>query len=129
MKTVRVPGTIARVCMKTNHELVGDGYSTWHEERRYVVPAVNAQVVTSQMRHREGYHAPVLDLDIPHELVPSSTPGHSHLYLDVELPWWKYKILLRVLSWCGILEKNYVRVSINRGHTDVRVPWLKKEKK
>lgn len=126
MRTITTPGTIARVFMKTNHKLVSDGYSTWNQEIRTVCPAVQAQLVTSMMRHRKGYHAPILDLDIPHELISSSTPGHSHLYLDVEVPWWKYKVLLRVLAWVGILEKNYVKVSILRGHTDVRVPWLKK---
>jgi hypothetical protein len=123
---VRVPGTVARVCYKTDHELVSDGYDTWRRERRTPVAAVRAQLVSSKMRHRKGWHVPTLDLDVPHELVPSTTPGHSHLYIDVPMPWWKYKLLLRVLAWTGIIERNYAAVSIRRGLSDVRVPWLRK---
>ena len=124
---VRVPGEIARVCMKVDHELVSDGYDTWRQEERTPVPAVRAQLVTSLMRHEKGRHAPVLDLDVPHELVPSSTPGHAHLYLDVPMSWWRYKRLLKALARAGVIEKGFVKASIARGHTDVRVPWLKKD--
>lgn len=129
MKTFRVPGQIARVCMKTDHGLVSDGYDTWRREVRTPVAAVNAQLVTSQMRHRKGWHAPVLDIDVPHELVPSTTPGHAHLYIDVPMSWWRYKRLLKALAKAGVVEKGFVDASIRRGHTDVRVPWLKKEGK
>jgi hypothetical protein len=60
----------------------------------------DAQVVSSEIYDTDR-HAPVLDIDVPAYLVPSSTPGHSHLYI-------------------------YVKASIRRRHTAVRVPWLKK---
>ena len=128
MTTLEVPGEIARVWMKTNRVVLSDRYDSWEVEERVPTSAINAQLCTSLMRHRKGYHAPVLDLDIPHLLIPSSSDKHSHLYLDVEIPWWKYKVLLRVLAWVGILEKGYVQASISRGHTAVRAPWFRKEK-
>lgn len=116
-------GTLARVWMKLDHKMVTDGYSTWKREVRKVVPAVRADVVTSLLRHQKGMHAPALDLDVPHTLIPSSTPGHSHLYIDVPMSWWRYKRLLKALAKAGIIEKGFVKASIARGHTDLRVPW------
>ena len=124
----RIPGTIVRVCMRTNHQLVNDGYGSYETEVRVPCGPHKAQIVTSLIRHPEGKktHAPVLDIDVPSEWVPSSTPGHAHLYIDVPMTWWRYKRLLKALAKAGIIEKSYVKVSIARGHTDVRVPWLHK---
>jgi hypothetical protein len=85
----------------------------------------DAQVVSSEIYDTDR-HAPVLDIDVPAYLVPSSTPGHSHLYIDVSMSWRTYKKLLRAMVKAGILEKGYVKASIRRRHTAVRVPWLKK---
>lgn len=72
------------------------------------------------------WHLPVLDIDIPHKLVPSSTEGHSHLYLDVPVKWDDYVKLLRLLAQIGVLEYGYVDASINKGATMVRKPGVKK---
>jgi hypothetical protein len=114
--------------MRTNHKLVNDGYSTYQTEVREPCGESVAQVVTSLIRFHDGKHkhAPVLDIDVPSEWVPSSTPGHAHLYIDVPMTWWRYKRLLKAMAKAGIIEDSYVKVSIARGHTDVRVPWLKK---
>lgn len=72
-------------------------------------------------------HRPVLDIDFPVHVVPSSTPGHFHLYLNKKMTWGKYKNLLRALMEAGILESGYVIVSMERGYTSVRLPWVKKE--
>jgi hypothetical protein len=73
-----------------------------------------------------GYHKVVLDLDVPHVVVPSSTPGHSHLYIDVDLKWEKYLKLLAALEDCGIIETGYFGVSMERRATHVRTPWTTK---
>lgn len=83
-----------------------------------------AELVSSELAN--GAHAPVLDIDVPHALVPSSTPGHSHLYLDVPMKWRQYKKLLRAMAKAGVIEKGYMKASISRGHSAARVPWLKK---
>lgn len=122
-----VPGRIARVFMNVNHKLVSDGYDTWKQEVRRESPAVKAKLVTSISRHNRGKHVPVLDIDIPAYLVPSSTQDHSHLYLDVEMSWWRYKRLLKQMAKAGILEKGYVKASLARKHTAVRCPWITKD--
>ena len=72
------------------------------------------------------YHAPVLDIDIPHKYVASTTEGHGHIYFDVPIPWVKYVKLLKAMADCGILEEGYVSASIERGYTAVRPPWVTK---
>lgn len=72
-------------------------------------------------------HYPVLDLDFPTALIPSTTPGHFHLYLGRRLTWDNYVKLLTVLGEVGILEEGYVAASLRRGYTAVRLPWISKE--
>lgn len=72
-------------------------------------------------------HAVVLDLDVPAYLIPSSTPGHSHLYIDVEIEEELYFKLLDVLAEARVVEAGYVGASKRRGSTCLRLPWVKKE--
>ena len=74
----------------------------------------------------DPFHTPVLDIDFPAALVPSSTPGKYHLYLDMPMPWEKYVKLLDVMAEVGILEPGYVGASKARGFTAVRLPWVRK---
>lgn len=71
-------------------------------------------------------HYPVLDIDIPHRYVPSSTEGHGHIYFDVPITWQLYKELLGVLRRCGIIEEGYCNAALSRGQTFVRLPHVKK---
>lgn len=102
-----------------------------------VVPAdklEEAEVVTSLTGEQkpaifgsvDTMHRPILDIDIPMHIIPSTTEGHGHLYIDKELTWWEYKRLLHALADCGIIERGYLNVSIAREHTAVRLPWIKK---
>lgn len=84
-----------------------------------------ADVVTSATKDGRA-HRPFLDIDFRAELIPSTTPGHFHLYLDKEMSWPKYRRLLNVLAEVGILERGYVNASIDREYTSVRLPWVKK---
>ena len=68
-----------------------------------------------------------LSMACHYELVPSSTPGHSHLYLDVAVPWYAYVDLLRVMCQAGIVEEGFYSLSKHRGLTCVRLPWVQKE--
>lgn len=77
-----------------------------------------------------GQHAPVLDIDFPIRCEPSSTPGHFHLYLDgIQMEWEQYRRVLEVLGEVGILGPGYVKHSIERGQTVVRLPWSRKPPK
>lgn len=73
-------------------------------------------------------HIIALDIDVPAYLIPSSTHGHSHLYIDVPggIPHDGYMALVSLLAHLGVLEKGYAQVSRHRGHTDLRLPWVRK---
>ena len=73
-----------------------------------------------------GEHRPVLDIDFELHTVPSSTPGHFHLYLDKPMSWAKYEALIGALAEAGVIEKGYASVSALREYTSVRLPWVKK---
>jgi hypothetical protein len=74
----------------------------------------------------DGMHRPVLDIDVPARYVPSSTPGHGHLYIDVPLSWDQYEKLLVALTEAGILQFGYLSASKYRQSTFVRPEWIKK---
>lgn len=75
----------------------------------------------------DGKHYPALDVDIPCRYVPSSTPGHGHLYFDtLDLTWTRYKKLLIALGEAGILEPGYVEASIARSQSLLRPEGVKK---
>lgn len=88
---------------------------TWEEAN-----AISSEIAGTNM------HAPVLDLDYSAELVPSSTPGHFHLYLNRAVTWPAYKKLLLALAECGLIEDGYVSASIDRQATFVRKPGVTK---
>lgn len=72
-------------------------------------------------------HYLMVDLDVPAYLVPSTTPGHTHLYIDIDMPWCDYEQLLRAMAACGIIEPGYANASVERRSTTLRLPWIKKE--
>ena len=59
-------------------------------------------------------------------LSPTSTPGHSHLYIDARLPEVTYMRLMVALARIGLLEPGFVRAACFRGHSAGRLPWVKK---
>lgn len=74
-------------------------------------------------------HSPVLDIDFAARLVPSSTEGHFHLYLDgLTLGWPEYKKLLKALADAGVIESGYYDASVRRQMTCVRPPGVMKER-
>lgn len=112
-------------------------------DRAFVTTLQDANVVTS--RHTDNNHddlldgssdslgarhALVIDIDHPAWLMPSTTPGHFHLYVDVPggITNDKYATLLTALADAGVIEWGYASASIARGFTSVRLPWIRKEK-
>lgn len=79
------------------------------------------------VREPTGTHTIALDIDHRVRVVPSSTPGNSHLYIDVELEWEQYEKLLDVLGEIGVVQPGYVAASKRRKATHLRLPWVKKE--
>ena len=74
----------------------------------------------------KGTHAPALDIDFPIHAVPSSTPGHFHLYIEKELSWSEYEELLRVLAKVGIIEEGFYQQARKFQQTYLRLPYIKK---
>lgn len=70
----------------------------------------------------DGKHAPTLDIDMPCRLLPSSTPGHFHLYIDMEMSDKDYTKLLKVLHEVGIIEEGFAQMFDRKGATFVRMP-------
>lgn len=114
-------------CYKVVHWGVGSSDPSVFED---VSASVADAHVVSSLRGGDptGRHAVVLDIDHPAWLVESSTPGHFHLYIDVPggIPDHNYRTLLNVLAVCGVIEEGYKEASLARGHSDVRLPWIKK---
>ncbi len=84
-----------------------------------------ANCITSEIKD-STLHTVALDLDVPARLVPSSTPGHSHLYIDVPMSKQMYIELLEILALAGVIEYGYFTASRKRGFTSLRLPWVKK---
>ena len=85
-----------------------------------------ADLITSEVFGQEGTHKIVLDIDFPVVAVPSSTEGHSHLYIDRPISWKNYLKLIRAMVKAGLVEPGYLGASEQRGFTGVRPPWVKK---
>jgi hypothetical protein len=71
-------------------------------------------------------HKVVIDVDLPVIVLPSSTPGHHHLFIDKAMDWATYLAVLEVLTAAGIVEPGYLAAAERRGHTAVRLPWVRK---
>lgn len=85
----------------------------------------DADLVCSDLNGSDK-HMPVIDLDVPCSLVESGTPGHYHLYIDVEMSQGQLFGLLSAMALAGIVEDGYVIASQKRGYSAVRVPWKPK---
>lgn len=96
------------------------------EEREAATSITEANVSTSIREDAPDHHALLLDLDVPAWLLPSSTPGHSHLYVDVSIPTPKFYALLDALADAGVIQHGYATSSKHRGGTALRLPWIKK---
>lgn len=74
-----------------------------------------------------GHHTVAIDVDWPVRAIPSSTPGHYHLWIDCPpMPWWRYRRLLRALKQAGVIEPGYYSAAVARRATHLRLPWVRK---
>ena len=116
--------TLRRVEFDVNNEQAGE--YNGDNVGEVVTDITEATVVSSDWGVGK-YHLPVIDIDTDEvRLVPSSTPGHCHLYINVPFRWEQYLALLDILVDVGLVQPGYVAAAKRRGHTDVRLPWVKK---
>lgn len=94
-------------------------YRTNHISR-CAEPEANAVSSVLDTRNGKVLHAPALDIDLSCKLIPSSTEGHFHLYIDKPMTWKSYQRLLTVLADVGILERGYAEVSTRQEMTILR---------
>lgn len=74
-----------------------------------------------------GHHTVAIDVDWPVHAIPSSSPGHYHLWIDCPpMPWWRYRRLLRALKQAGVIEPGYYSAAVARRATHLRLPWVRK---
>lgn len=88
-----------------------------------------ANLITSQHRDDANMHRVVLDIDHDAALIPSSTPGHFHLLIDVNMPWDKYSKLLDALAEAGVIEDGYAGASKAKKYSAIRTPWTVKDQR
>lgn len=103
-----------------------DDYGLSYAGQGVVSSPGQADVVTSQIEGTK-YHSFMVDVDIPARLIPSTTPGCSHLYIDTPMTWRQYRRALRALAAAGVVEEGFYKASKRRGATHLRVPWKDKE--
>jgi hypothetical protein len=77
----------------------------------------------------DGHHMPALDIDLPCELVPSTTKGHFHLYIDKPMTYTAYKKLVEAFIEAGIVEPNILKYMEANGMTTLRPANVKKPKR
>jgi hypothetical protein len=101
---------------------------TMVNESREKAPIEESHVWSSEIASgpNQGMHVVALDVDESVRLVPSSTPGHWHLVIDKPVSWPRYIEVLGALADAGIVERGYLDASIARGHTALRLPWIRK---
>lgn len=102
-------------------------------DREQVSSLHQANVMTSlresdDILQDDKAHALVIDIDHPSWLIPSTTPGHYHLYVDVSIDDSQYWRLVEALAESGVVERGYYGASKARGFTSVRLPWVEKVK-
>lgn len=111
---------------------IDEGYEEETGRESHAVEDVkDATVITSRELVRvddpeNRWHQVVLDIDVPVKVLPSSTEGHHHLFIQYDMPWENYVKLLDVLSKIGLVEEGYVEASKREGFTSARLPWIKK---
>jgi hypothetical protein len=86
-----------------------------------------ATLVVSMLEDDPNMHMPALDLDgMEVFVVPSSTPGNYHLYINRPMTWQQYKRLMKVMVDVGLVQRGYYDASVRRGYSALRTPWTKK---
>jgi len=83
-------------------------------------------VISSKSRVYDHLHRPMIDLDLDAALVPSSTPGHNHLYINRPIDEKQYERLLFVMRDCGLVQPGvYNSFKLNQ-ETSLRIPGVSK---
>lgn len=116
----RFPHQTYKVRLGASHDYESD------DEDRAPAPVDQADVWSSAITNMPGWHTIMIDIDRPMRVVPSSTSGRHHLYIDVPVQWPDYERLLHALVAAGVVEPGYVSASVRRRASFLRLPWVRK---
>ncbi len=86
----------------------------------------NANLWSSELLDRPGWHAPTLDIDFPALLLPSSSEGKHHLYIDYPMLWKDYVKMLKMLGDVGLCQKKWVQGALVEQGSLLRAPGVYK---
>lgn len=101
-------------------------YQDIYHESRVPTDAAEADVISSELVG-STLQKPVIDVDLPIRVYPSSTLGHFHLYIDHPMTWRRYRRLLKAMVKAGLVEPGYYAASKARKASHVRLPWRHKD--
>jgi len=118
-----IPSTFRHRLLRTIEPLREDTYGP---PLKAVDATLDVANLVSSLIQDSQMHAPVLDIDFPCALAPSSTPGHWHLYIDAAMPWHVYKQLLCAMREAGLLQDGFVNNALSARQSTVRPPWVRK---
>lgn len=96
----------------------------WINSDHVIVHPYDANLVSSETI--SGRHNLLLDLDCEHWYSKSSTYGHGHLAINIQISEDGLKEIVEVLSKYGIVQQGIKRQLDERGHLSLRLPGLKK---
>jgi hypothetical protein len=115
-----------RIMHRTSEPIKSDSQETKHPDPEFLdADHDNATLVTSMTT--TGWHMPVIDIDLPCMLVPSSRPGHFHLYINKKMPFEDMLDMLRAMNMAGVVQDGIIHHVQRRGYASVRYPGVTKE--
>ena len=95
--------------------------------RRIPAAYCDANLVGSSSSPCGTFHQPVIDLDFPAHLEPSTTKGHFHLYLNKDVKWEPFLKVLEAMKDAGLVEEGFYEMTKRRGQAFVRRPGVHKK--
>lgn len=94
-------------------------------KNRHLTMQQDANLISSKTT--DGRQMPIIDLDFNFHIVPSSTPGHVHLFIDHPMSKFRWAALMLALWFSGSVEMGYAVWSLRRGGNFVRMPEIEKQ--
>lgn len=119
--SVFAQGKLRHSCMEGYDPELGHVFPTPDHDVDELHPA---NLIMSEKEN--GKHMLFLDLDVEHEYRPSSTDGHGHLAVNLDLEPDAMFLLMDILAAGGVIEVGYAKASRQRGYAGLRLPGVAK---
>jgi hypothetical protein len=114
-----------RILHRTDTAIKNDSEATEWEDPEYLeADEVDATLATSLLPN--GNHMPVIDIDLPCMLLPSTKPGHHHLIINKEMTWGQFLNMLQAMTDAGVVQPGFNHHTRRRGRAFIRYPGVTK---